>query len=113
MYNKLAIWKDRWQSVDKQGNGWVPSINATTGGLYDTRWLYSSDYFRIKNITLGYNVPKVKGLNMLRLYLSLENLKIWHKYAGGMSPEALNDAGGDYGGYPQAKVLTFGLNAGF
>ena len=113
LYNKLAIWKDRWQSVDKPGNGWVPSINASTGSYYDTRWLYSSDYFRIKNVTLGYNAPKIKGLSMLRIYLSLENLKIWHKYYGGLSPEALNDAGGDYGGYPQSKVLTLGVNAGF
>lgn len=113
LYNKMAIWKDRWQSEAKPGNGWVPSINASTGAYYDTRWLYSSDYFRIKNITLGYNAPKIKGLSMLRLYLSLENLKIWHKYDGGMSPEALNDAGGDYGGYPQSKVLTLGVNAGF
>jgi hypothetical protein len=30
-----------------------------------------------------------------------------------MSPEALNDPGGDYGGYPQSKVLTLGVNAGF
>jgi TonB-dependent starch-binding outer membrane protein SusC len=113
LYNKLAIWKDRFQSVEKPGNGWVPSITATTGSYYDTRWLYSSDYLRIKNITLGYNAPKIKGLSMLRIYLSLENLKIWHKYDGGLSPEALNDAGGDYGGYPQAKVLTLGVNAGF
>ncbi len=113
LYNKLSIWKDRWQSEAKPGNGWVPSMTATTGAYYDTRWLYSSDYFRIKNITLGYNAPKIKGLSMLRIYLSLENLKIWHKYDGGMSPEALNDAGGDYGGYPQSKVLTLGVNAGF
>jgi TonB-linked SusC/RagA family outer membrane protein len=113
LYNKLAIWKDRWQSVDKPGNGWVPNMNATTGGFYDTRWLYSSDYLRIKNITLGYEVPKMRGIQGMRLYLSLENPFIWHKYYGGMSPEALNNEGGDYGGYPQSKVLTFGLNAAF
>lgn len=113
LYNKLAIWKDRWQSVDKPGNGWVPNMNASTGGFYDTRWLYSSDYLRIKNITLGYEAPKMKGLQSLRLYLSLENAYIWHKYYGGLSPESLNNEGGDYGGYPQAKVLTFGVQAGF
>jgi hypothetical protein len=88
-------------------------MNATTGGFYDTRWLYSSDYLRIKNITLGYEVPKMRGIQGMRLYLSLENPFIWHKYYGGMSPEALNNEGGDYGGYPQSKVLTFGLNAAF
>jgi TonB-dependent starch-binding outer membrane protein SusC len=113
LYNKMAIWKDRWQSEAKPGNGWVPNMNASTGGFYDTRWLYSSDYLRLKNITLGYNAPKIKGLNSLRLYASIENAYIWHKYDGGLSPEALNNEGGDYGGFPQAKVLTFGLQAGF
>ncbi len=113
LYNKLAIWKDRWQSLEKPGNGWVPNMNASTGGFYDTRWLYSSDYLRIKNITLGYNAPKIRGFSSLRLYTSVENPFIWHKYYGGLTPEALNDVGGDYGGYPQSKVLTFGLQAGF
>jgi TonB-dependent starch-binding outer membrane protein SusC len=113
LYNKLAIWKDRWQSTSNPGNGWVPSINATTGSFYDTRWLYSSDYIRIKNITLGYNLPKIKGLDKARVYASIENAFIWHKYSGGWTPEAANDAGGDYGGYPQAKTATLGVNVTF
>ena len=113
LYNKLSTWKDRWQSVEKPGNGWVPSINATTGSFYDTRWLYSSNYLRLKNITLGYNLPKVKGFDKIRLYMSLENAYIWHKYKGGLSPEAVNDEGGDYGGYPQARVSSFGINTTF
>jgi TonB-dependent starch-binding outer membrane protein SusC len=113
LYNKLSTWKDRWQSVEKPGNGWVPSINATTGSFYDTRWLYSSNYLRLKNITLGYNLPKVKGFDKIRLYMSLENAYIWHKYKGGLSPEAVNDEGGDYGGYPQARVSSLGINTTF
>lgn len=113
LYNKLAIWKDRWQSPEVPGNGWVPSINATTGALYDTRWMYSSDYIRIKNITLGYNLPKIKGLDKARVYASAENVFIWHKYGGGWTPEAANNEGGDYGGYPQARTVTIGVNVSF
>jgi TonB-dependent starch-binding outer membrane protein SusC len=113
LYNKLSLWKDRWQSEAVPGNGNVPSINATTGALYDTRWLYSSDYIRIKNITLGYNLPKIKGLDKARVYASIENAFIWHKYGGGWTPEAANDAGGDYGGYPQARTVSIGVNVGF
>lgn len=113
LYNKLALWKDRWQSEAVPGNGNVPSINATTGGYYDTRWMYSSDYIRIKNITLGYNLPKIKGLDKARVYASIENAFIWHKYGGGWTPEAANDAGGDYGGYPQARTVSIGVNVGF
>lgn len=113
LYNKLALWKDRWQSEAVPGNGNVPSINATTGGYYDTRWMYSSDYIRIKNITLGYNLPKIKGLDKARVYATIENAYIWHKYGGGWTPEAANDAGGDYGGYPQARTVSIGVNVGF
>lgn len=40
-------------------------------------WLFNSDYFRIKNITLGYSLPKTwvetLSLSQAKLYLSLEN----------------------------------------
>jgi TonB-dependent starch-binding outer membrane protein SusC len=113
LYNKLAIWKDRWQSEAVPGNGNVPSINATTGAYYDTRWMYSSDYIRIKNITLGYNLPKIKGLDKARVYATIENAYIWDKYGGGWTPEAANNEGGDYGGYPQARVVSLGVNVNF
>jgi TonB-dependent starch-binding outer membrane protein SusC len=113
LYNKLALWKDRWQSAAVPGDGNVPSINATTGALYDTRWLYSSDYIRVKNITFGYNVPKIKGLDKARVYASIENPFIWHKYGGGWTPEAANNEGGDYGGYPQARTVSLGVNVAF
>lgn len=113
LYNKLSVWKDRWQSEAVPGNGNVPSIGATTGGFFDSRWLYSSDYLRIKNITLGYDLPKVRGFSAARVYATVENAYIWHKYFGGLTPEAANDAGGDYGGYPQARTYTLGVNVTF
>lgn len=116
LYNRLAIWLDRWQSPEKPGNGMVPSLYATTSSYYDTRWLYSSDYLRVKNITLGYSVPQMKWFSSARVYVSVENPFIWHKYYGGYTPEAQspNPAdGGDYGGYPQSKTYSLGLNLTF
>ncbi|WP_188811128.1 SusC/RagA family TonB-linked outer membrane protein [Hymenobacter cavernae] len=113
LYNKLDRWANRWKSVDDTGDGMTPSINATTGAYYDTRWLYSSDYIRIKNITLGYNIPSTRFYNRARVYLAIENAYIWHKYYGGFTPEAVNSSGQgayDYGGYPQARTYTFGFN---
>jgi hypothetical protein len=110
LYNKLAKWENRWKSEDNPGDGMTPSINATTGAYYDTRWLYSSDYIRIKNITLGYNLPRLKFYDRARLYVAVENAYIWHKYDGGFTPEAANNEGGDYGGYPQARTYTVGFN---
>ena len=110
LYNKLAKWENRWKSPEDPGDGMTPSINATTGSYYDTRWLYSSDYVRLKNITFGYNVPKMKWFERARIYVSIENPYIWHKYDGGYTPEAANNEGGDYGGYPQSRTYSIGIN---
>jgi TonB-dependent starch-binding outer membrane protein SusC len=110
LYNKLAKWENRWKSADSPGDGMTPSILASTGAYYDTRWLYSSDYLRVKNVTFGYSIPKQKWFTNARVYVSIENALIWHKYSGGYTPEAANNEGGDYGGYPQAKTFSIGLN---
>ncbi|WP_266366998.1 SusC/RagA family TonB-linked outer membrane protein [Tellurirhabdus rosea] len=110
LYNKLAKWSNRWKSEQDPGDGMTPSINATTGGYYDTRWLYSSDYIRVKNVALGYNLPSAKFYNRARVYISVENAYIWHNYTGGFTPEAANNEGGDYGGYPQSRTFSVGVN---
>jgi TonB-linked SusC/RagA family outer membrane protein len=113
LYNHLAIWDNRWRSPDNPGDGMTPSINATTGAYYDTRWLYKSDYLRIKNITLGYNLPTASFYNRARVYVSVENAYLFTHYNGGFTPEASNGTGlgsYDYGGYPPARVFTFGFN---
>jgi len=110
------VWNNRWRSASNPGDGMTPSINATTGSYYDTRWLYSSDYLRIKNITLGYNLPGASFYNRARVYATVENAYLFTHYAGGYSPEAVNSTGlgaYDYGGYPPARVYTVGFNLTF
>ena len=56
--NALGHWREAWWSEDEPGNGKVPYIlSSTTGATLDSRWLYSSNYLRIKNLTLGYKLP--------------------------------------------------------
>jgi TonB-linked SusC/RagA family outer membrane protein len=109
-YNRLARWVDRWQSEEKPGDGMTPSINATTGSYFDSRWLYKSDYLRIKNLTLGYTLPRHKLYSSARIYLALENAFIWHNYSGGFSPEAVQNTGYDSGSYAPARTYTVGFN---
>jgi hypothetical protein len=110
LYNHSSNWNNRWKSEASPGDGMTPSINATTGAYFDSRWLYSSDYIRVKNITLGYTLPKQRFYSGARVYLALENAYIWHNYTGGFSPEALQTGGFDNGSYPQARTYTFGFN---
>lgn len=122
--NIMGHWRDAWWSEDEPGNGSVPYIlSHTTGTTLDSRWLYSSNYLRIKNLTLGYKLPiNPKFISYARVYLSIENLAKWDSYYGGYSPEAANVGSGpggasalglDYGGYPNARTFTFGINVNF
>ena len=110
--NALSHWQNMWVSEEQPGDGRTPSMSATTSALYDTRWLYKSDYIKIKNITLGYTIPLKKIIRNARVYVSAENVYMWDNYNGGYSPEANNGGSAgdyDYGSYPQARVVTFGL----
>jgi len=124
--NMMGHWRDAWWSEENPGNGKVPYIlSTTTGTTLDSRWLYSSDYLRVKNITIGYKLPiNPKFISYARVYASVENLIKWDDYYGGYSPEAANTGassapggatalGLDYGGYPQPRIFTFGVNVTF
>ena len=124
--NVLGRWRNAWWSETEQGDGKTPYIlSTTTGTTLDSRWLYSSDYLRIKNLTLGYKIPiNPKFISYARVYVSIENLARWDNYYGGYSPEAANTAssssrggqsavGLDYGGYPIPRIYTIGINVNF
>ena len=108
-----------WVSEEQPGDGMTPGIhNLTIAELYNTRWLYSTDFIKIKNLSLGYKFKfkKASSVKGLKLYINAENLYMWDKYAGGFSPETNNGnllSAYDYGAYPQARVVSFGANLTF
>ncbi|OYU79550.1 MAG: SusC/RagA family TonB-linked outer membrane protein [Flavobacterium sp. BFFFF1] len=80
-------------------------------------YLQDGDYFRIKQIQLGYSLPSEiigkAGLQKVRLYVTGENLFTFTKYTG-YDPEIGGDVIGiDRGYYPQAKSYMFGVNLQF
>ena len=116
--NVMGRWRNMWRSEAEPGDGKTPNPNGSTGSLYDTRWLYSSDFLKIKNVTLGYTIPVKKYIQSARIYVSCENLYMWDDYYGGYSPEINNSSTSnngmyDYGAYPHAKTFTFGVNLTF
>ena len=124
--NVFGNWRNAWWSETEPGDGKTPYIlSTTTGTTIDSRWLYSSDYIRIKNISFGYRLPYLpKVYSSARVYVSVENLAILTGYTGGYSPEAANSGvsgapggsnslGIDYGGYPTSRVISMGINVTF
>jgi TonB-linked SusC/RagA family outer membrane protein len=91
-----------------------PNHNTTYNSKY---YLEKGDYFRIKNLQLGYTLPKTLiskiGMKRARVYVTGENLFTFTKYSG-YDPEI---GGGSYsidrGFYMQAKSYMLGLSVGF
>ena len=115
--NAMGWWRDAWWSEEDPGNGWVPSVQSNVKPDGDSRFVESSDYFRIKNLTIGYNIPFKSVISSARVYLSIENLLLLTNYYHGYTPEASNGSGQalgfDYGGYPSARTFTLGVNVTF
>jgi len=115
------LYMDQWLtnaywSEEEPGDGKVPAFFSAVTSQYDTNWMYDAGYLRIKNITLGYNIPvKGKIFSRLRVYASCDNVYMWDSYYPGFSPEAAtqDNASADWGAYPQARTLSFGLNLTF
>lgn len=90
-------------------NGYAPMT-----GLRSTYQLNDASYLRLKNLQLGYNVPKnitrKVGIDFLRIYFSGENLFTFTPY-----PDYDPERGGDgcHAQYPQAKTYSLGLNLKF
>jgi TonB-dependent starch-binding outer membrane protein SusC len=88
-----------------------------------TRWVEDGSYVRLKNITLGYDLPKslinkIKLAN-LRIYATAANILTLTKYSG-YDPEVSSfnvdtDAarGIDMSNYPTVKIITLGINLTF
>jgi TonB-linked SusC/RagA family outer membrane protein len=87
--------------------------------LKSSKFVFDGSYFKIKQIQLGYSLPKnlLKKvyLSNLRLYCSLDDFFTFTKYPG-FDPEftSIGSAMGlDMGSYPSSKKVVFGLNVVF
>lgn len=95
----------------------IASRNNTyfTGGGASNNdyWLRSSDYVRLKNFEIGYNLPgsiiKRAGISNVRVYANGINLITWDKMKI-YDPEATS-GGGQY--YPQSRIINVGANITF
>ena len=84
------------------------------------RWLENGSYLRLRNIELGYNLPKGAlsraGFTNTRIFVSGQNLLTFTKYTG-LDPDITGvnifERGLDNGQYPALRILTAGINIGF
>jgi TonB-dependent starch-binding outer membrane protein SusC len=77
----------------------------------NTYWLRSNDYVRLKNLEVGYNMPKSVndrlGIDGLRMYVGGTNLVTWSPDLKSFDPESTSQD------YPLHKVITLGASINF
>lgn len=124
MENAFSVYsRNRWRSPSDTGDGIsqkAGSSNVMLALMSQTRYLFKSDYIKLRNLSLGYNLPKTAcskiGMKGLRLSLNAQNLFSIDEYpgysveAGGMGGST---GGSDGGNYPAVRTFTFGFNVDF
>lgn len=103
----------RWQKPGDITD--VPRIEVAGSYTTNDRFLIDASYFAIKNITLGYTLPKPImrkiGLNSIRVFTSVDNLALF-THLEGMNPQ-YNFSGSTNYTYTPNKTWTVGLEVNF
>jgi len=106
-----------------------PKLDNNNFGVPSDLYIEDGSYLRLKNIQIGYTLPKTwtskVGIESLRIYVGAQNLLTFTKYTG-FDPEVggqdspnhdynveLSWIGIDQGIYPQSRTVTAGINVKF
>ena len=116
--NIPAIIEDRYWSVfntdEENARAQYPRLTKT--GLSNNYaisdyWIFNGAYFRLKNVTLGYNLPenvtKIIGMKRVRVYASASDLFCLSHYPKGWDPEM------GYTSYPITTSVLAGVSVKF
>ena len=120
-YNPLEEVADRWTPTNPSNT--IQKAATATSIYADDRFVEDASYLKFRNIQLGYTVPLklITPDSKVRFYVSLQNFFTITGY-NGYDPEANRNGidetsalyqGVDYGAYPTAKTVLFGINFTF
>ena len=110
------FYEESGKSIPKIENMWNSKEFWSSSAV-----VFKGDYFKIKQIQLGYTLPKKLlrriSIDDLRVYASMDDWFVFTKYPG-FDPETASTGstsgmGLDKGSYPNAKKLMFGVNISF
>lgn len=109
--------RDRWTEENQNGNAKVPRLEAANNrnlSTYNSFYLKSVSYLRLKNAQIGYTIPKHLSektmISKLRVYVSGSNLLTFSGLDQGLDPESKD---GRLSGFPPQRIINFGVNVVF
>ncbi|MCD8179558.1 MAG: TonB-dependent receptor [Tannerellaceae bacterium] len=111
----LDIFEDYWTEDNPGARFPRPSKSVDYNSVMSDFWLIDCGYLRMKEITIGYTIPRhitqKWHIDRLRVYVTGNNLFTISGYnEWGLDPEMPS---GRYDYFPQTKVYTLGLNVTF
>ncbi|GAB3780953.1 TonB-dependent receptor [Spirosoma horti] len=135
VYNDVRRILDSYQNTNFRSDlsPWTPTntgtsdprlgLEATDQGIisnnlaYSDRWLENASYVRVRNVEIGYNLPKELAnrfkMRGARLYVSGQNLLTITGYSG-LDPDVtganIQERGVDNGHWPTPRVISVGIN---
>ena len=107
----FTVHTDRW--TQNNPNGYFPRayFNTNKNKQPQTRYLQNAAYMRIKNVQLGYTLPKAitgkANIQKVRIFTDVENLATFTKLIKIVDPEIVNT---DAKVYPLQRTWSFGIN---
>jgi len=119
--NYYGLLNNRWRSEEEPGDGYIPRLTVTLDNMVQTAssfWLVDGSYLRLKDVTLGYTLPKEItnkiGVAKTRVYFNGTNLFTFTN-APVNDPENFLGSPTDmvresHSPYPTSKIYSFGIN---
>jgi TonB-linked SusC/RagA family outer membrane protein len=134
LFNQDKAVLNAWDGSDATKNTNIPraiSGDPNHNTRTSNRFVEDGSYLRLKNLTIGYNVPRLMlskvfggAFSGCRVYITGQNLLTFTKYTG-YDPEVGSSSdysgsssarllqGVDFGFSPQPRTFLFGINASF
>ncbi|MDR2809748.1 MAG: TonB-dependent receptor [Tannerellaceae bacterium] len=123
-YSQMMSYRTGYSMHPDMLKGWTPentgaqfprisTAYANTLGSYSSKFLFDNTFFRLRNVTLGYTLPKaITGkiqINSLRLFVQSDNpLTIGNAVKRGTDPEQ-SISGQTNNRFPVTQSISFGL----
>ena len=110
-----TIWRDAWTPDNHDARIFYDTNSASSSrSVQSDFWLQDTSYLRLKNLQLGYTLPKgwlnSVGVENIRIYYSVENLLTFDKMKINIDPESTSQR---LSSYPLLRTHAFGVNVTF
>jgi TonB-linked SusC/RagA family outer membrane protein len=125
VFNVLDKAKDRWRSPENPGSN--PNHKNSQGGTNYFKWsresseryVYDASHFWLKNISLGYALPKLgNAISSARIFVNVSNLFLFTDYPGNNPDASLRvntpaELNNDDESYPVPRTFAVGASINF